>query len=104
MTNQELQIAVNGICLAIQDSLGDYDLMINYYDTLSVIHPEISNVKLPKENISGITKPRELAKIIWGLIDQIIQDGDEWLDQEKYYWIDRKENEEENNWESKRGN
>jgi hypothetical protein len=102
MTNQELQICVNGICLALQEGLGDYDLSVNYYDTITITHPEISNITLPSGDGKGVSNPRSLAKIIWELIDQIIQNGDEWLEQEKNYWVDRKENEEENNWESKR--
>ena len=102
MTNQELQICVNGICLALQEGLNDYDLSVNYYDTITITHPEISNITLPSGDAKGVNNPRSLAKIIWELIDQIIQNGDEWLQQEKDYWQDRKENEEENNWESKR--
>jgi len=102
MTNRELQICVNGILFALEENLCDYELTVNYYDTITITHPEISNITLPSENVSSITKPRDLAKVVWGLVDQIIQNGDEWLEREKNYWVDRKENEEENNWESKR--
>jgi len=102
MTNQELQICVNGICLALQEGLNDYDLSVNYYDKVTITHPEISNITLPSGDGKGVSSPRALAKIIWELINQIIQNGDEWLQQEKDYWQDRKENEEENKFESNR--
>lgn len=102
MTNRELQICVNGICLALQEGLNGYDLSVNYYDKVTITHPEISNIVLPSGDASGVNNPRSLGKIIWELIDQIIQNGDEWLQQEKDYWQDRKENEEENKFESNR--
>jgi hypothetical protein len=102
MTNQELQMCVNGILFALEENLCDYELTVNYYDKITIIHPEISNITLPSENVSNITKPRDLAKVVWGLVDQIIKNGDEWLEQEKEYWVNLKENQEESNWESKR--
>jgi len=102
MTDRELQIAVNGICLALQEGLNGYNLSVNYYDKVTITHPEISNIVLPSEDASGVLSPRSLCKFVLDLINQIISDGDEWLEQEKNYWQDRKENEEENNWESER--
>jgi hypothetical protein len=107
MTQEQLDTLIEVWCLTAQESLGEYEL-VRYNSewttrcAIQIKHKDIENVSLPWEYIKNNYTPKEKAKIIISLLEQIRDNGADWLEQEKNYWQDRKENEEENNWESNR--
>lgn len=106
MTSETLQIVVNAICLEKGEDLNGFELevvqLVEGSHEVYIVHNKIENIELPSSYIIDTHNSRTKAKTILELINQIISNGDDWLEQEKNYWQDRKENEEENNWESKR--
>lgn len=108
MTQEQLDVLTELWCLTAQESLGDYEVIVfNSVSVgglfmVSIENDSIENITLPYEIIKDHYSPKEKAKIVISLLEQIRDNGDDWLEQEKNYWQDRKENEEENNWESNR--
>ena len=108
MTQEQLDTNIEIWCLTSQESLGDYNLYVVDLESMPITYKvvisnkNIEHIGLPYEYIRKVHLPKMKAKIIIGLLEQIRDNGDEWLQQEKDYWVNLKENQEENNWESKR--
>ena len=94
MTQEQLDILIELWCLTAQESLGDFELEVTEEQWLlcnkvSIIHPNIQNVSLEWEYIKDHYTPKEKAKIVISLLEQIIENGEEWLRDEENYHGDK---------------
>ena len=110
MTQEILDMIVHSYCEGCQDFIGDYELEVKgtihkgMYQ-VNVECEEIDNYTLPFEYIYDTYTPKEKVKIIISLLKQIIENGDQWLQDELDYhgdkmaekWDDNRKNELENN-------
>jgi hypothetical protein len=94
MTQEQLDTLVEMWCLTAQESLGDYELEVKgtvhkgMYQ-VNVECEEIDNYTLPFEYIYDTYTPKEKVKIIISLLKQIIENGDQWLQDELDYHGDK---------------
>lgn len=92
MNQEQLDTLVELWCLTAQESLGDYELVVESLLTkpthyrINLQHEVIDKRMLPFEFILGHYTPKEKAKIVISLLEQIVNNGDQWLrDEENYY-------------------
>ena len=94
MTQEQLDTLIEVYCLTAQESLGDFEL-VRYNSewttrcAIQIKHKDIENVSLPWEYIKNAYTPKEKAKIVISLLEQIIENGDQWLQDEADYHVDK---------------
>lgn len=94
MTQEQLDTLTELWCLTAQESLGDYEVYVEnlsnpIYTRIEVVNLEIENIKLPFEVIKDHYTPKEKAKIVISLLEQIVENGDQWLRDEENYHGDK---------------
>jgi hypothetical protein len=109
MTQETLDMVVHAYCEGCQEFIGDYELVRYNLEctklcAIQVKHNDIENVYLPWEYIKNSYTPKEQSKTIIELVKEVIENGDQWLQDEKDYhadklaemWDDDRKNELEN--------
>jgi len=105
MTQEQLDLIVKSVEVALDTKIGDYKLVFydgEVVDEVRVANDKIINIELPYYYLPVRATMETEVKIVFQLIERIIENGSSWTQEDEDYWQDRKENEEENNWESKR--
>jgi len=86
-TQEQLDFFIEGWCLTAQESLGDFELEVFEWSDkvfhIGICNTEIENIELPFEYIKDHYTPKEKAKIVISLLEQIIENGEEWLRDEE---------------------
>ena len=94
MTQETLDMVVHAYCEGCQEFIGDYEL-VRYNSewttrcAIQIKHKDIENVSLPWEYIKNNYTPKEKSKIVISLLEQIIENGDQWLRDEENYHADK---------------
>jgi hypothetical protein len=104
MTQETLDMVVHAYCEGCQEFIGDYEFLIlsrsltpqsavhksvKPFVNIGVRHKEIEELPLPWGCIYLDLKPKEQAKIIIELVKEVIEFGDEWLQDEQDYYADK---------------
>jgi hypothetical protein len=95
MTQETLDMVVHAYCEGCQEFIGDYELEVQlspfkkdiYH--LFVKNKSIENMFLPFEIIKDHYTPKEKAKIVISLLEQIVENGHQWLRDEENYHGDK---------------
>ena len=107
MTQEQLDTLIEVWCLTAQESLGDYGLDIEKSekftdsDLISMVNKNIYMVDLPYEYIRKAYTPKEKAKIVISLLEQIRDNGDQWLRDEENYHADKLAEKGDNDYKSR---
>lgn len=94
MTQETLDMVVHAYCEGCQEFIGDYEL-VRYNSewttrcAIQIKHKDIENVSLPWEYIKNAYSPKEKAKIVISLLEQIVGNGEQWLRDEENYHGDK---------------
>lgn len=94
MTQEQLDTLTEMWCLTAEESLGDFELVKVYsvFPQKVIINIEskkIENISLPWEYFKDHYTPKEKAKIVISLLEQIRDNGEQWLRDEENYHGDK---------------
>jgi len=92
MTQEQLDTLIEVWCLTAQESLGFFELASvesGMITRISICNENINNINLPHELLISSYTPKEKAKIVISLLEQIVENGDQWLRDEENYHGDK---------------